>query len=95
MKQSSVGAFARVARWVASAAVALVLGAATLQAQSTGKLEGRVRDQQGQPIANASVVIVGTTFNALTNAQAAYGIYGLESRYGTTDFDAIRSGIFG
>jgi hypothetical protein len=30
------------------------------------------------------------TCNALTNGQAAYGIYELEDRYGTTDFDEIR-----
>lgn len=34
------------------------------------------------------------TCNALTNAQAAYGIYGLEEAYGTSDFDRIRERIF-
>jgi hypothetical protein len=34
------------------------------------------------------------TCNALTNAQAAYGIYGLEEAYGTSDFDRIRQRIF-
>ena len=79
MKQSRVSAFARVARSlsrsVALAAVALGLGAGSLLAQgSTGKIEGRVRDQAGAPIANAQVYVVGTAFNALTNPQGYYFI---------------------
>ena len=49
-------------------------GAGTLLAQATGKIEGRVRDQAGAPIANAQVFIVGTAFNALTNPQGYYFI---------------------
>jgi hypothetical protein len=75
MKQCRVSAFARVARYLALAAVALGFGAGTLLAQgSTGKIEGRVRDQAGAPIANAQVYIVGTAFNALTNPQGYYFI---------------------
>jgi len=73
MKQCRVSAFARAARFIALAAVALGLGASSLHAQgSTGKIEGRVRDQAGAPIANAQVFIVGTAFNALTNPQGYY-----------------------
>jgi outer membrane receptor for ferrienterochelin and colicin len=73
MKQCRVSAFARVARFCALAAVALGLGASSLLAQgATGKIEGRVRDQAGAPIANAQVYIVGTAFNALTNPQGYY-----------------------
>ncbi|MDQ2635741.1 MAG: carboxypeptidase regulatory-like domain-containing protein, partial [Actinomycetota bacterium] len=82
MKQSRVSAFARVARWsgrfgrtLVLAAVALALGAGSLLAQgATGKLEGRVRDQSGAPVANAQVIIVGTAFNATTNNQGYYFI---------------------
>jgi hypothetical protein len=75
MKQSCVSAFARAARCLALAAVALGFGAGSLLAQgSTGKIEGRVRDQAGAPIANAQVFIVGTAFNALTNPQGYYFI---------------------
>jgi outer membrane receptor protein involved in Fe transport len=74
MKHCRVSAFARVARAIAYAAVALGLGAGSLLAQSTGKLEGRVRDQAGAPIANAQVYVVGTAFNALTNPQGYYFI---------------------
>jgi hypothetical protein len=75
MKQSCVSAFVRAARVFALAAVALAWGAGSLLAQgSTGKIEGRVRDQAGAPIANAQVFIVGTAFNALTNPQGYYFI---------------------
>ena len=74
MKQCRVSAFVRGARNLALAAVGLVVGAATLHAQSTGKIEGRVRDQAGAPIANAQVFLVGTSFNALTNPQGYYFI---------------------
>src|SRR6187401_1294021 len=75
MKQSRVSAFARAARGLALAAVGLALGAGTLLGQgSTGKIEGRVRDQAGAPIANAQVTIVGTAFSALTNPQGYYFI---------------------
>ncbi|MEO8636495.1 MAG: TonB-dependent receptor [Gemmatimonadales bacterium] len=69
MKASSVGAFARRARWVALAAVALLVSAGSLHAQSTGKLEGRIRDQAGAPIAGAQVRIDGTAFGAVANSQ--------------------------
>ena len=73
MKQCRVSAFARGTRILALAAVVLVLGAGSLLAQgATGKIEGRVRDQAGAPIANAQVIIVGTAFNALTNPQGYY-----------------------
>src|SRR4029453_4749491 len=73
MKLSLVSAFARAAGFGALAAGGLALGAGTLLGQgSTGKIEGRVRDQAGAPIANAQVFVVGTAFNALTNPQGYY-----------------------
>lgn len=74
MKQSCVRAFARAARTFALAAVGLAVGASALFAQATGKVEGRVNDEAGAPIANASVTIVGTAFTALTNPQGYYFI---------------------
>src|SRR5688500_19906608 len=85
MKQSCVSAFARVARVCALAAVALGVGASSLLAQATGKIEGRVRDQAGAPIANAQVVIVGSAFSALTNPQGYYFINNVPS--GTVAID--------
>jgi len=75
MKQSCVSAFTRAARYLALTAVVLATGASTLFAQAaTGKIEGKVRDQQGAPIANAQVIIVGTKFGAQTNADGYYFI---------------------
>ena len=34
------------------------------------------------------------TCNGLINGQAAYGLFELRDKYGTTDFDAIRRQIF-
>ena len=75
MKQSCVSAFTRAARFLALSAVVTATGASTLFAQAaTGKLEGKVRDQQGAPIANAQVIIVGTKFGAQSNADGYYFI---------------------
>ncbi|HET7023950.1 MAG TPA: TonB-dependent receptor [Gemmatimonadales bacterium] len=74
MIQRCVRAVARVAHLATLAAVALVLGAGALSAQATAKIEGRVRDASGQPIANAQVFIVGSAFSALTNGQGYYFI---------------------
>src|SRR5690349_2363269 len=91
MKHCRVSAVVRVARVIACAAVALGLGASSLLAQaSTGKVEGRVRDQAGAPIANAQVFVVGTAFNALTNPQGYYFINNIPA--GTV---AVRSNFIG
>src|SRR6476660_1069155 len=90
MKHCRVSAFVRVARVIAYAAVALGLGAGSLLAQATGKVEGRVRDQAGAPIANAQVFVVGTAFNALTNPQGYYFINNIPA--GTV---AVRSNFIG
>jgi len=74
MKECDVGAFARLARWIGLAAVALLVSATTLHAQATGKLEGRIRDQAGAPIAGAQVRIVGTAFGAVADARGYYFI---------------------
>jgi Carboxypeptidase regulatory-like domain/TonB-dependent Receptor Plug Domain len=101
MKQSCVSAFARAARVFALAAVAFGFGAGSLLAQgSTGKIEGRVRDQAGAPIANAQVFLVGTAFNALTNPQGYYfmnnvpaGTYSVRAAfigYKSTQVDGVK-----
>ena len=72
MKQTVVKTLARSARAIAMAAVISGLGATALVAQNTGKLEGRIRDQGGQPVANARVVIVGSTAAATANPQGYY-----------------------
>ncbi|MBA2292734.1 MAG: TonB-dependent receptor [Gemmatimonadales bacterium] len=73
MKQSGLSSLARLARSVALAAVVTGFGASALAAQgATGKLEGRIRDQGGTPVANARVIIVGTAFSAVANPQGYY-----------------------
>jgi hypothetical protein len=79
MKESCVGAFARGARWLALAAVALFVSATALHAQATGKLEGRVRDQAGAPIAGAQVRVEGTAFGAVADARGYYFINNVPS----------------
>jgi Carboxypeptidase regulatory-like domain len=74
MRLDRVSSFGRAVHRLALAAVGLALGGGTLAAQTTGKIEGRVRDQVGAPIANAQVFIAGTAFNALTNPQGYYFI---------------------
>jgi len=65
-----------------------MLGAGGLQAQTTAKLEGRVRDQAGAPVASAQVRIQGTAFFAEANSQGYYfinnvppGEYTVEARF--------------
>jgi hypothetical protein len=72
MIQNCVRSLARTARTFALAAVVTGLGASALEAQATGKLEGRVRDQAEQPVANARVIIIGTAFAATANPQGYY-----------------------
>lgn len=79
----------RRARWTALAVLVLgMLGAGGLQAQATAKLEGRVRDQAGAPVASAQVRIQGTAFFAEANSQGYYfinnvpaGEYTVEARF--------------
>ncbi len=75
MKQCCDGAVAHAARFVMLLGVVLVGEASSLFAQSsTGKIEGRVREPSGAPIANAQVFIVGTAFNTITSPQGYYFI---------------------
>ncbi len=69
MRERFVGAFIRAVRSIALAAVAMVAGAVTLQAQATGKLEGRIRDQAGAPIASAQVRVDGPAFGAQSDGR--------------------------
>ena len=43
-----------------------------LRVPTTGRVEGHVRDQQGAPIAQAQVFVVGTALTALTDSSGAY-----------------------
>ena len=68
-------AFGRLLGSGLAAAVALLVAASSLAAQATtGKIEGTVTDQQGAPIANVQVTVVGTAFGALTSDKGYYFI---------------------
>ena len=73
MTQCCSSTFARAGRRFALVGLVLILEATPLFAQgSTGKIEGRVRDPTGAPIADVQVFIVGTAFSTITNAQGYY-----------------------
>jgi hypothetical protein len=68
---------AAISRWahVALAVVLLAVGAGGLWAQgTTGKIEGTVTDPNGQPVAGAQVIIVGTAAGAVTSSTGYYFI---------------------
>ncbi|HET7038809.1 MAG TPA: TonB-dependent receptor [Gemmatimonadales bacterium] len=66
-----------------------LLVAAPLRAQSTvGKVEGTVNDPNGQPVAGAQILILGTSLGATTNDAGYYfinnvpaGVYTLRSQF--------------
>lgn len=96
MNQSCVRALARAARAIALTAVVTGFGASALAAQgATGKLEGRVFDQNQQPVANAQIVIEGTSFATTANPQGYYffngvpaGVYSV--RFAYIGYKAVR-----
>ena len=63
-----------------------VLTSYWLSAPDTTEFSGAVNKVKGDD---------NDTCNALTNGQAAYGIYDLEHSFGTHDFDVIRQAEFG
>ena len=58
---------------LALVSLAFLATAASASAQ-TGKLSGRVVDQDGQPLISASVLVVGTTYGAATDLDGVYNI---------------------
>jgi outer membrane receptor protein involved in Fe transport len=65
----------------------LMLVAVSAMAGTTGKIAGRVTDNSGTPLVGATVLIVGTSYGAMTDANGEYfiinlqpGTYTLEAR---------------
>ena len=52
----------------------LALAATVGASAQTGKLSGRVVDQNGQPLISATVLVVGTTYGAATDLDGVYNI---------------------
>ncbi len=65
--------FVRTARHRLTLTALLALAATPAAAQqATGRLEGHIRDQQGQPVPNAQVALVGTPLQAIADQQGFY-----------------------
>jgi hypothetical protein len=74
MGGGSAGGVIRTLRVLSLVVGALLAGSGVLQAQATGKLEGRIRDPTGAPIASAQVRIEGTAFGAVADSRGYYFI---------------------
>jgi hypothetical protein len=72
MHQDGVGTFMRSLRLAGLSLLLLLLVVGNGMAQGTGKIEGRVRDQTGTPVANAQVSIEGTAFMTRTSSTGYY-----------------------
>lgn len=56
------------------ALVALLAAPSLTSSGPAGRIGGHVRDAYGAPIANAQVLVIGTSFHAVTNSTGAYWI---------------------
>ena len=72
-------------------ALLLGLGAAPLAAQGTGRVTGTVTAPGGEPVADATVVVVGTTLSARTGADGRYTLTGVPA--GSRQIRASRLGL--
>jgi TonB-linked SusC/RagA family outer membrane protein len=78
-------------RAAACLALLLGLGAVPLHAQGTGRVSGTVTGAAGEPVADATVVVVGTTLNARTGADGRYTLSGVPA--GSRQLRASRLGL--
>ncbi len=78
-------------RAAACLALLLGLGAVPLAAQGTGRISGTVTGTAGEPIADATVVVVGTTLAARTGADGRYILTGVPA--GSRQVRASRLGL--
>ncbi|HEX2080447.1 MAG TPA: TonB-dependent receptor [Longimicrobium sp.] len=78
-------------RAAACLALFLGLGAAPLAAQGTGRVTGTVSGADGAPVADATVVVVGTTLAARTGPDGRYTLTGVPA--GTHQVRASRLGM--
>jgi outer membrane receptor for ferrienterochelin and colicins len=68
--------FTGVGRRITAGAIALLLGAGTLEAQ-TGRITGTVTDGNAAPVQGAQVSVVGTSVGSLTNASGQFLLIGV------------------
>jgi len=74
MRTGSVGSPGRTTRLLVLVIGLAFAAAGPVRAQATGKLEGRIRDQAGAPIASAQVRVEGTAFGAVADSRGYYFI---------------------
>ncbi len=63
---------------ILTAALALVIGASTVAAQ-TGSIEGKIVDSTGAPVVGATVTVEGTVLRATSSARGSYQIRGVRA----------------
>jgi outer membrane receptor protein involved in Fe transport len=81
----------RTTRWFLMLATMMALANAPLDAQESGKLQGRITDAaSGQPVVGAQVVVVGTRLGNITNADGSYFINNVPA--GLRDIQAMYIG---
>src|SRR3990170_4576876 len=74
------GALTRLAAGTLRVLLAVLLGAASLQAGTTGILEGTVVDREtGEPLIGVSVTIIGTNLGDATNADGYFTVANVEA----------------
>ena len=91
MNTGSVGSPGGFWRSLALAIGLMLAGAGVLQAQATGKLEGRIRDQAGAPVAGAQIRVEGSAFGAVADSRGYYFINNLPA--GSIDVIAAVRGL--
>ena len=57
----------------------IFLSTAELFAQTSGKLVGRVTDQNGEPMIGANIILDGTTMGAATDIEGYYSIINIRA----------------
>src|SRR3989304_4010300 len=67
----------------------LIISTITSFAQTTGKLSGRVVDENGEPLIGANILIEGTTKGAATDFEGYYAILNLGAGTYTVNFRYI------
>ena len=64
-------------RAVLLALLLVALPVASLRAQGTGSIAGRITDDAGKPLSGMQVSVVGTRLGVLSNAEGRYAIAGV------------------
>ena len=69
--------------------VIVILFAISVDAQTSGKLKGRVVDSNGDPLIGANILVTGTTTGTTTDIDGYYTILNLEPEFILLNFDML------